>query len=228
MMNDKKYSVDPTEIAHRLREKYQQISPERGHSASLPPVDELILTLLSQSTTDINSWRGYQALLNRYTTWDALADAPLSEIIATIRCCGLAEQKAPRMKAILQRLRAEHGSITLDFLREKPTAEALDYLLSFTGVGRKTASCVLLFSLNKAVMPVDTHVLRVAKRLALIPEKCPADRAHDLLAAMMPESEYLSFHLNVIAHGRQICRARTPHCRQCPLADICPSREAGN
>lgn len=223
MMTDDTFTAKFREIARRLSEKYRQIAPERGHCAALPAVDELILTLLSQSTTDINSWRGYQALLARYNNWDALADAPVPEIIACIRCCGLAVQKAPRMKAILQRIRAEHGEISLDFLRDEPVEAALEYLLSFKGVGRKTASCILLFSLGKAVMPVDTHVLRVAKRLALVPENCNAERAHALLEEIVPESEYLSFHLNVIAHGRQICRARNPQCGQCPLADICSS-----
>lgn len=224
-MTNERYPAKLREIARRLSEKHQQIAPERGHTASLPPVDELLLTLLSQSTTDINSWRGYQALLDRYCNWDALADAPVADITATIHCCGLAAQKAPRMKAILQRIRAEQGAITLDFLRDTPVAEALEYLLSFNGIGRKTASCILLFSLGRPVMPVDTHVLRVTKRLALIPENCNADRAHLLLEAMLPESEYLTFHLNIIAHGRQICRARNPHCTSCPLADICPSRK---
>ncbi|MHB9023639.1 MAG: endonuclease III domain-containing protein [Armatimonadota bacterium] len=209
-------------VLARLEETYHAVGPNHGAGFGLPPVDEIVLTFLSQSTTDVNSWRGYEALRARFPDWEAVADAPVEEIEAAIRPCGLSRQKAPRIKALLQRLREERGQITLDFLADLPPDEALAYLLSFHGVGRKTASCVLLFSLKMPVMPVDTHVHRVTRRLGLLPESTGADQAHDLLEALLPEEDYLSFHLNVIAHGRQVCTARQPRCEGCPVFALCP------
>jgi len=209
-------------VTRCLVDAYHAPGPKRGHAAALPPVDELVLTMLSQSTTDVNSWRGYQALRERFPNWDAVADAPEEEVEAAIRACGLSRQKAPRIQAILQRLRDEHGAITLDFLASLPPDEALASLLSFHGVGRKTASCVLLFSLDMPVMPVDTHILRVTKRLELIPQDATADQAHDLLEALLPEEAYYEFHVNTITHGRQTCTARRPACPRCPLLNLCP------
>lgn len=215
------------EVTCCLREAYHAPGPRRGHAASVPPVDELVLTVLSQSTTDVNSWRGYEALLARYGgDWDAVADAPVGEIEEAIRPCGLSRQKAPRIKAILQRLREERGAITLDFLTAMPPDEALDYLMSFHGVGRKTASCVLLFSLNMPAMPVDTHVHRVARRLALIPPIASAEQAHAMLEALLPEDDYYDFHVNTITHGRQTCTARNPTCERCPVLHLCPYGQA--
>jgi len=214
------------EITTRLQDTYHADAPHRGQDDRLPAIDELMLTLLSQSTTDINSWRGYQALVEHFPSWDAVADAPVEEIQTTIRACGLSRQKAPRMKAILQRLRDERGSISLDFLAEKPPDEALEYLMSFHGVGRKTASCVLLFSLGLPAMPVDTHVLRVARRVELIPQLTTADQAHNLLETLLPEEEYLTFHVNVIAHGRRTCTARHPACECCPILELCAYGQA--
>ena len=217
------------EVAVRLEAVYQSVGPERGNFRRLPAVDELVLTLLSQSTSDVNSWRGYRALKERFPCWEAVAEAPVEEVERAIRSCGLSRQKAPRMQALLQRLRAERGAITLDFLTELPPDEALAYLMTFHGVGRKTASCVLLFSLEMPALPVDTHVLRVARRLELIPERGSADAAHVLLESLLPETCYLTFHVNVIAHGRQTCTARHPACTRCPLLDLCPwgARELG-
>jgi len=210
------------DIMQKLIDAYHAQGPERGHAAALPPVDELVLTMLSQSTTDVNSWRGYRALRERFPSWDAVADAPEEEIELVIRACGLSRQKAPRIKAILRSLRDEHGAVTLDFLADLPPDEALACLMSFHGVGRKTASCVLLFSLGMPVMPVDTHILRIAKRLGLIPLDATADQAHDLLEALLPEEAYYAFHVNAIAHGRQTCTARAPACPRCPLLELCP------
>ncbi|HEX2952019.1 MAG TPA: endonuclease III [Armatimonadota bacterium] len=210
------------EVTQRLLDAYHQVGPERGGVHQLPAVDELVLTMLSQSTTDVNSWRGYRALIERFPNWDAVADAPVEAIEETIRQSGLARQKAPRIKHFLEQVRHDRGCITLDFLKELPPDEALAYLMAFTGVGRKTASCVLLFSLDMPAMPVDTHVLRVARRLTLIPEHTSADDAHDMLECLLPEECYMAFHVNVIAHGRQTCTARTPACERCPVLAFCP------
>lgn len=214
-------------VTERLAATYHATAPQRGEDGRLPALDELILTLLSQSTTDVNSWRGYQALRERFPSWDAVADAPLDAVEATIRVCGLSRRKAPRLQAILRRVRAERGQLSLDFLQTVPPDEALAYLQSFVGVGRKTASCVLLFSLGLPAMPVDTHVLRVTRRLALIPPCTSAEQAHDFLEALLPEEAYLLFHVNVIAHGRQTCTARHPACARCPLLDECAHGQAG-
>ncbi len=210
------------DITDLLIDAYHADKPMAVHGAPLPPVDELVLTYLSQSTTDVNSWRGFQALTARFPDWDAVADAPVEAVEEAIRPCGLAHQKAPRIQGALQRLRTEHGRITLDFLRDLPVDEARDYLLSFHGVGRKTASCVLLFSLGMPAMPVDTHVLRVARRLQLIPERATAEQAHDLLEALLPEERYYAFHVNMIAHGRLTCAAQRPACPRCPVRRLCP------
>lgn len=211
------------EVGERLLAVYHATGPSRGHGdEGIPPVDELVLTYLSQSTTDVNSWRGYQELRRRFADWEAVADAPVEAIEEAIRACGLSRQKAPRIKAALQRLRAEQGRVTLDFLAKLPPDEALAYLMSFHGVGRKTASCVLIFALGMPAMPVDTHVLRVAKRLALIPAQASAEQAHDMLESLLPEEWYLPFHVNMIAHGRQICTAQRPACERCPVLALCP------
>jgi endonuclease III len=210
------------EIMARLEAAYHAAPPHRGQDHRLPAVDELVLTLLSQSTTDVNSWRGYEALRARFPSWDAVADAPLAAVEEAIRPGGLSRQKAPRIQALLRRIRAEHGAITLEGIAAMPPDEALAYLMSFHGVGRKTASCVLLFSLGLPAMPVDTHVLRVARRLELIPATASADQAHDLLEALLPEENYLTFHVNMIAHGRRTCTARHPACERCVVLELCP------
>jgi len=211
------------EVTDRLQSIYHaEVSHFRAPGACLTPVDELILTVLSQSTTDTNSWRGFQHLRASFPSWDDVADAPLAEVEHAIHACGLAHQKAPRLQAILQRLRVEQGAITLDFLADRSPMEACDYLTSFHGVGRKTAACVLLFALGMPALPVDTHVLRLAWRLQFIPNGVTAARAHDLLEALLPPNAYLAFHLNIITHGRQVCHARHPACERCCLFDLCP------
>lgn len=214
------------EVTHVLQATYQQTGPERGGCHQLPAIDELVLTLLSQSTTDVNSWRGYRALLERFSNWDAVADAPVEIIEAAIKSCGLSRLKAPRIKHLLQRIREDQGSLSLDFLKEYPPDEAIAYLMTFKGVGRKTASCVLLFALDMPAMPVDTHVLRVARRLNLIPEQVGAEAAHDLLECLLPEEFYMAFHVNVIAHGRRTCTAQKPACERCAIAHLCPTGRA--
>ena len=222
------------DITRRLTEAYHAERPHYAAGRNIPPVDELVLTVLSQSTTDVNSIRGYQALRARFAKptaagdvlqvdWDAVADAPEVEIEEIIRPCGLSRQKAPRIQALLRRIREEHGRITLDHLAEMPVDAALAYLMSFHGVGRKTASCVLLFALEMPALPVDTHVLRGARRLELLPATATADQAHDLLEALLPEEDYLPFHINMVAHGRHTCTARQPACPRCPVLNLCPT-----
>ncbi len=210
------------EVTTRLQAEYHADTPHRTTDERLPAVDELVLTVLSQSTNDRNSWRGFEALRARFASWDAVADAPEGAVEEAIRPCGLSRQKAPRIQAMLHRLREEQGTITLDFLADLAPDAARDYLMTFRGVGRKTASCVLLFALDIPCMPVDTHVLRVGQRLGLLPEGIAADPAHDLLEALLPEELYFPFHVNIIAHGRHLCQSQRPRCEACPILDLCP------
>ncbi|NLN78349.1 MAG: endonuclease III [Armatimonadetes bacterium] len=194
---------------------------EKQWSNGRPILDELIYTILSQNTSAANSDRAYESLVNRFETWQAVAGSPVEDIASAIKSGGLANIKAPRIKNILLQIgERQHGDTNLDWLAELTDKEAVDYLLGFEGVGRKTAACVLMFSLGRPALPVDTHVHRVAMRLGLI-EKVSADAAHDLLAQIVPAERIYSFHINMVAHGRQVCHARGPKCSQCVLDRIC-------
>lgn len=194
---------------------------EKQWSNGRPILDELIYTILSQNTSAANSDRAYESLVNRFETWQAVAGSPVEDIASAIKSGGLANIKAPRIKNILLQIgERQHGDTNLDWLAELTDKEAVDYLLGFEGVGRKTAACVLMFSLGRPALPVDTHVHRVAMRLGLI-EKVSADAAHDLLAQIVLAERVYSFHINMVAHGRQVCHARGPKCSQCVLDRIC-------
>ena len=216
-----------------LPEKYQTIYQllleEYGRPEwreKLPPVDELISTILSQSTSDINRDKGFFALKARFPDWQQMLDAPVEEIRDAIRPAGLANQKAPRIQAALQRIYLEQGEITLDFLAEMPLQQAMEWLMSLKGVGRKTASIVMLFAFGRPAFPVDTHVHRLSGRLGLIGPKVTADKAHQILENMGDPETYYTFHLNLIRHGREICTARNPKCQLCPLSAYCDYYQA--
>ena len=187
------------------------------------PLDELIGTVLSQNTNDRNSDAAMERLRRAMPDWDRAADASLSTIAAAIRPAGLHRQKARSIRAILRRVCAERGRADLDFLRRWPTGRIKEYLLDLPGVGPKTAACVLLFSLRRPVLPVDTHVHRVSRRLGLIGPRTTAEQAHDVLAAVVPPRKVYAFHVLLIEHGRKVCHARRPECGVCALNDICPS-----
>jgi endonuclease III len=187
-----------------------------------PVLDELIAVLLSQNTTDANSAAAIERLTRRFPTWDAVRRARIATIAASIRPAGLQEQKATHIKRILETLHARHGVLSLEFLRDQTPDDALTYLRSFPGVGPKTAACVLLFACRQPVLPVDTHVHRLSVRLGLVPPRTTAERAHELLAPLVPARHVLEFHVLLIRHGRRICHARRPRCPACPLLDICP------
>jgi len=188
----------------------------------LDPVDELVLTILSQSTSDGNRDRAWRALRARYPAWEDVEAASAAELERTIRPAGLAGQKAATILGAFRRLREERGRISLDHLRALTDAEALAYLVSFGGVGIKTAACVLCFSLGRDVLPVDTHVHRIARRLGWIPPAAGAARAHDLLEALVPSGLRGELHFLLIAHGRRTCTSRRPACGACALVDLCP------
>ena len=187
------------------------------------PVSELILTILSQNTSDVNSKRASEELLSTFSIWEAVATASVDEIASTIRTGGLAQVKAKRIKMILNQLLEQQGSIDLGFLTSLPLDEAKVWLKKFPGVGPKTAACVLLFSLGKPALPVDTHVHRVAQRLGLIDSGVSPARAHDILEAIVPPEDIYQFHLHMVEHGRRICKAQYPLCHRCSLAGGCPS-----
>ena len=189
------------------------------------PVAELVLTLLSQNTSDSNSGRAFIRLLNAFPDWPSLLDADVKAIERAIQPGGLAPTKAPRLQAMLREVRSRRDSFDLSFLREWPLEEARAWLRSLPGVGPKTAACVLLFALGMPALPVDTHVHRVAKRLGLLPERSTAEQAHELLEPMLTLEQVYPFHIQLIKHGRRTCTARRPKCPSCPLRTRCPSAE---
>ncbi len=217
-MNYPRTSRSILTICRRLRREYGPVKLGRR----LPPLDELIFTILSQHTSDSNSEAAFTSLQNRFADWDAVRRARVASIAKAIKSGGLANQKAPRIKAILQETHERHGSLSLDFLCQMPDDEAVEYLCGFNGVGPKTAACVLMFSCRKPVLPVDTHVHRVSKRLGLIDEKTNAERAHVELAELVPKDSVIEFHVQLIRHGRRVCTARSPKCEGCVLVDRCP------
>jgi len=187
----------------------------------LPAMDELVSTILSQNTNDVNRDRAFHGLRARFPTWEAVRDAPAQDVIDAIRPAGLANQKGPRIQQVLQAITAERGTLSLDFLHELSTPEASQWLQKFKGVGPKTAAIVLQFSLGKPAFPVDTHVHRVSGRLGLRPEAMSAEEAHPYLEAALQPETYYAAHLNIIRLGREICAARSPKCPLCPLQDLC-------
>jgi endonuclease III len=187
----------------------------------LPPVDELVATVLSQNTSDVNSDRAFASLRARFPDWGAAARAPVGAVADAIRLGGLAEIKAPRIQRILATIEEREGRTDLGRLERLPDAEVEAYLRSLPGVGRKTAACVLVFSLGRPAFPVDTHVHRVTGRLGWVPAAASADAAHDLLAEAVPPDVRYDLHLALVTHGRTVCRARAPACGGCPVLKLC-------
>jgi len=205
-------------ICRRLRKWYGPVEPPPQE----PVLDELIATILSQNTSDANSGAAFEELRRRLADWEAVRRAPVRRIAAAIRRAGLSNTKAPRIKAVLRRIHDERGELSLEFVRQMPVAKAVEYLSSFPGVGPKTVACVLLFACRMPVLPVDTHVHRVSRRLGLIGRRTDAVKAHQDLAAIVPARRVLEFHIQLIRHGRTLCTARNPKCEECPLLDLCP------
>jgi endonuclease-3 len=205
------------EVHRRLLEKYGD--PSWGDS--LPILDQLIQTILSQNTNDTNSDRAFAKLKRTYPVWEDVRDADVNTVIEVIRSAGLANQKGPRIQKILRQITSERGSLELEFLKELSAEEAMNRLLQFNGVGPKTASIVLLFSLGKPAFPVDTHIQRVTGRIGLRPEGMSIEQAHRHLAELFPPETYKSAHLNIIRLGREVCHPRRPACDICVLQSLC-------
>lgn len=187
----------------------------------LPPLDELISTILSQNTNDTNRDRAFDSLREQFPTWEAVRDAEEAAVIEAIRPAGLANQKGPRIQNVLREITHTQGRLSLDYLRDMPPGKAQQELLHFKGVGPKTAAIVLLFSLDMPAFPVDTHIHRVTGRLGLLPDGMNAEKAHAFLANVFPPETFYTAHLNIIRHGREICHARKPACERCILREKC-------
>lgn len=187
-----------------------------------PPPDELVFTILSQNTTDVNAGRALEKLKDKYPRWEDVAAAPVRSIAAAIKSSGISGPKSRYIKGSLSALVAEHGGVDMEFLKGMDDREALDYLTKLPGVGVKTAACVLMFSLGRPVMPVDTHVFRVCKRLDFLPEDASREEAHWILNAIVPPDDKYSFHINVVTHGRKVCKALRPRCGECVIEGLCP------
>lgn len=186
-------------------------------------LDALVETILSQNTTDTNSSRAFRALRRRFPRWSDVLAAPTSEIVTAIRSAGLANTKAPRIKSILARLQEERGKPSLKHLGDMSDTAATDYLLSLPGVGPKTAACTLLFGMGRDIFPVDTHIHRLCRRLGIVSRFASAERTQDEMAALVPKGRALSLHVNLIRHGRQVCKAQRPQCGGCVLVGMCDS-----
>jgi endonuclease-3 len=206
------------QIARRLRRAYGAPPAPRR----LPPLDELVLTILSQNTNDTNRDRAYADLRAKLPAWDDVAEAPLPVIERAIRSGGLAPTKAPRIRVVLRAIRDRGIALDDCALRRIRHDRLFDLLVALPGVGPKTAACVLLFSLDRPYFPVDTHVHRVAIRLGLVPPKSSAVQTQALLQGALAPGEMYEVHMNLIRHGRHVCVALRPICSQCVLNDICP------
>jgi endonuclease-3 len=205
------------QVRCRLLEAYGQ--PE--WLSDLDPVSQLVSTILSQNTNDTNRDLAYGRLRTRLPTWEQVRDADAAVVVDAIRPAGLGNQKGPRIQEALRFITRQRGEVSLDFLAAWPVQEARAWLSSIHGVGPKTAAIVLLFSLGKPAFPVDTHIHRVTRRLGLIGPKVSRERAHAELAGLVDPADYYAFHLNVIRHGREVCRSRSPRCPLCVLQDLC-------
>jgi endonuclease-3 len=211
----------PAKRALQIHEVLLEFYGEPIWRNPLPAIDELVSTILSQNTNDINRDRGFQALRAQFGTWEEVRDAPPQDVIEAIRPAGLANQKGPRIQQVLRSITEERGQLDLSFLEDLSVEEARAWLTRFNGVGPKTAAIVLCFSLGKPAFPVDTHIYRVTGRIGLRPERMTVEQAHPHLERLFPPETYYPAHLNIIRLGREICQARRPRCEVCPLINLC-------
>jgi len=213
--------TDQKKKALKVHQKLVKAFGEPTWRNPLPPVDELVSTILSQNTNDVNRDRAFDSLREKFPTWEKVRDADTDEVIEAVRVAGLANQKGPRLQNVLREITEERGSLDLSFLNDMPLEEARDWLTKFKGVGPKTAAIVLCFSLNRPAFPVDTHVYRVTGRIGLRPEKISVEQAHPYLEDVFPPETYYAAHLNIIRLGREVCNARKPKCPICPVRELC-------
>ena len=228
MVEKGKQRRSPTMSPARIAQAVQLMTGEYGpfeEERRLPPVNEMVFTILSQHTSDINSSRAYNRLMEQFGTLDMVAEAEVGSIEGAIAPGGLAKIKAPRIKEVLGKvLELNGGSLDLSFLREMPLAEAKVWLRQLPGIGPKSAGIILNFSLGMPAMAIDTHIFRVCQRLRAIDAKTGADKAHDVMEAKVLPEEVFNFHVAFINHGRRVCKAQRPLCAECVVGDMCPSR----
>jgi endonuclease-3 len=222
---DRNAAAPPDEQQQRpLRYIIQNLERAYGvpeNDAPSDPLDMLVGIILSQATSDTNSRRTFAALKRRFPNWDAALRARESTIARTIQSGGLANQKASVIKSLLRQIKQERGALDLSFLHKLPPAEAVQYLSQFRGIGPKTIACTLLFACRAEVFPLDTHIFRILRRVGLIPYKCTDRRAHEIMNTLVPPGKFYSFHVNLIRHGRALCRPRDPLCQRCPIVEYC-------
>jgi endonuclease-3 len=213
------------ELQQKAQSIYRALNDYYGEPLWQPrndPIDELIGTILSANTNDVNSGRALAQLKHTFNNdWNAVRTAPLSAIKTAIRPAGMYNQKAPHIVATLEKLWRDHSAFRLDHLAGMPVADAQAYLTTFPGVGHKTASIVLLFCFNRAAFPVDTHVQRISQRLGIASRQAGAEQIKHIWEGLLPPAAYYSLHINLITHGRQLCQARQPQCANCPLQRWC-------
>ena len=214
-----------------MKEKIKQINDLLVNHFGIPdrpkrlpnPIDTLIATILSQNTNDKNSYKAYKNLKNKYKSWQEIADAPRSKIEDAIRIAGLGKQKSSAIKESLTTLKKKNGKIDLRYIKKMNDDEIINELTSINGIGVKTASCVLLFSLDRNVCPVDTHVHRTLNRIGLVKTKSP-DKTFQKINEKLLEGTAHQFHTNLIKLGREICKPTKPSCSICPLLKLCKFR----
>jgi endonuclease-3 len=209
------------------QEAFRLLESEQGVARWEPRYDaisELLFTILSQHTSDLNALRAFENLRDTFDgAWEQVALADQNDIAKAIWIGGLSRVKAPRIKTVLKDIQDKCGNLDLSFLGEMPMSEAKSWLRELSGVGPKTAAIVLCFALGMPAMPVDTHIYRVSKRLGFISAKTTAEQAHDILEATVDPKQVFPFHVYLITHGRQVCKARRPICNECVLKEGCPS-----
>jgi len=215
MMTQSKQKAEKT-CAVLIRKYGKTVSDRK-----LPPIDELVMTILSQHTSDTNMIKAFDSLKNRYTTWEQVLEVPQNELAEVIRSSGMFNLKAKRIQSTLREINERVGRLDLSILEDMPLEKAKLWLTSLHGVGPKTAAIVLLFSFGKPSLPVDTHVWRVTKRLGIIGQNVSRERAHELLEQVIPKDCIHSLNNNLVRHGREICKAQKPQCDICFLSDIC-------
>jgi endonuclease III len=209
------------ELAQAVYQRLEKAFGVPDWGTPSPPLDELVNTILSQNTNDRNRDVAYNRLRAVFPTWEEVRDAESNDVIEAIRPAGLANQKGPRIQTVLRQITAERGALDLNFLYALSADQAFTWLNQFKGVGPKTASIVLQFSLAKPAFPVDTHVYRVSGRIGLRPELMTVEQAHQHLARIFTPEQYGPGHLNIIRLGREICHARGPEHTVCPVRDLC-------
>jgi endonuclease-3 len=207
------------EVISNLRKLYGEVEWRPRYD----PITELVFTILSQHTSDVNSERAFSNLIQHFGTIQNIADGDIETISRCIKIGGLNHVKAPRIKTVLNRIRQIRPDMDLTFLKQIPLEQAKAWLQQLPGIGPKSAAVILCFSLGMPAMAVDTHVYRVSKRLGLITDSTTANQAHPILEELVPPRDVFQFHTSLITHGRRTCKAINPNCSECPLAQRCPS-----